>query len=400
MTLTIVDSCLRTFSGHHFEYARALVVEARSRGWATRVYAHKDVSPEITRELGATPVFSRDIHSVSMPLIDRFFHGRVRRALAAIRGNIDYFRELASIRAERETPSDVVLFHTITHQQVIAILLWRLLLVRSRTTRAVLLLRYRTDRPDLGRTSSHAAYRLGFLLARLAGDRVMFTTDSSLLADAYARLGARNMTVLPIPHAPDPAWTKTGLQRQPPRTVILPGYSSLAKGLGLLTEALRKHGERLAGLRFLVQASDHVSGSADKVRACIDELRAIHSVTLLPGSPDTATYYHWFCGADAALVVYDVDVYAGQTSGVFAEALSIGLPVITSGQSWMAKVIRDGLGSGLVLREYTADALADALCDYRDRADELARAAQSIAPTWRDEHSAGRYLDLIAGRLS
>lgn len=395
MRLAIFDNSLRTYSGHHFEYARCLVEESRRRGWVTRVYAHRNATADILEKLGAEAVFDRDIYSPPSRFLARFLKGRFYHIAATFVGNVRQFAELRKLKSERRDPSDILFFHTITHREILGILLWYWLYMRRSSTSLVLLLRYQTGRKGRDPRSEPATYRAAFRLIRNTLPRVHIVSDSSLLADLYQSLGAPAVGVLPIPHTPASSTPATMSANTDLKTVIMPGYSSIGKGLAILADAVDVWPEDLSHILLRVQSSDIKAGVPGAVQHCLDRLRRHSRVEILEGSPDTSTFYAWMSAADAVLVIYDPDYYGGQTSGIFSDAAALGKPVITSHPGWMSTQIENGRVAGKRMTDYSSPSLIDALREYLADAPACEAQARSFAEGWRSEHNAATLLNRL-----
>lgn len=396
MRIAIFDSCLRGYNGHHYEYARSIVDECRRRGWATRVYCHRDAGAGLVERLAADPVFHHDIYKLPLRFFERFLGGRLLNLVSAFYGNARYFRELGRVAPEHTDPSDVLFFHTITERQLIAIALWFLFRVPGRNASLVLLLRYRAGMTARSWSFGRITYRLAFALLRLSRRPVRLATDTELLADEYTRLSGRSVAVFPIPHMPGIPAACGAAPARPP-TLLMPGHSSIGKGLDVVAAAVERWPDDLAGVRLRVQVSDWISGDSDRVRALLAGMAARPFVTLLQGSPDTSVFYSWLQEADAILVPYNPALYGGQTSGIFAEAVGLGKPVITSPGSWMARQITSGRAAGTVMADYSAGGLIEAVRNFLRNRDHHEQQAAAMAAPWRAFHNSTTFVDLLAG---
>src|SRR5664279_1061037 len=123
--------------------------------------------------------------------------------------------------------------------------------------------------------------------------------------------------------------------------------------------------------RFIVHAPP--GSDRDAVRA----LRRLPQVELIgKGFARKAEYFAAVARARWILLPYDPQPYEVRTSGIFIEALGLGIPVVVTPGTWMAAELRAHGGRGLVMAGYRADALTQCL----EQAREMMLEAQPNAP--------------------
>jgi len=76
-------------------------------------------------------------------------------------------------------------------------------------------------------------------------------------------------------------------------------------------------------------------------------LPAALKLCLLPGPLDATAYAACFAGLDCALALHASPKYAASSSGIFVEALHLGIPSIVFSGTWMAKLIQQAATEGL-----------------------------------------------------
>ncbi|MCL2011660.1 MAG: hypothetical protein FWG75_02575 [Cystobacterineae bacterium] len=137
------------------------------------------------------------------------------------------------------------------------------------------------------------------------------------------------------------------------------GSPRMEKGFGCLPALLgalpAKVGER--PLELVVQTgarepsseiravSAILEGHAQKAAADPEALK----LQLLPGPLSSAAYASCFAGLDCALILYCSPKYAASSSGIFVEALHLGIPSIVFAGTWMGKLIRQAAEEGLCI---------------------------------------------------
>lgn len=380
--LCILDPSLRDLRGHHYEYNRCVIEEARRRGMETTLYAHRDVSLEIQQQLGALPHFKRDMSTSALPPVWRK-RGKLSRWLEPAAGNYSFAQDLNRLPP---LANDTLVFaHTLQHWQAWALARWH----RRHQLRLVMLLRYATDPQARWYSAIDSYYRLA--LQSLDPRRARVCTDTYRLANHLRRLTRLPVTVVPIPHVPhQPAPFHAPAA---PFRVLQLGHTSSNKGVGLLADLTDELGQ--LPLRLRVQISSHPYGNAHFLQTGLARLRSCDAVTVLEGNLDSSNYYRELVTADAVLTVYDPAAYGGGSSGVFAESVALEKPVITSPDTWMADEIAAGHASGIVLTDYSAPALLEGLRRYTREASQLAQAARTHGSAWRDFHGAANFCDRL-----
>jgi glycosyltransferase involved in cell wall biosynthesis len=132
------------------------------------------------------------------------------------------------------------------------------------------------------------------------------------------------------------------------------------KGAQLLAPAIASFAGRYPDARFIVHAPP--GSDRDAVRA----LELVPRVELIRKSfARKSDYFSCIGRARWILLPYDPEPYAERTSGIFIEALGLGVPVVITAGTWMATELRVRGGRGLVMPEYGAAALADCLSEAR-----------------------------------
>src|SRR5262249_7056359 len=113
----------------------------------------------------------------------------------------------------------------------------------------------------------------------------------------------------------------------------------------------------------------------------------------------TAQYYELLARAGIVLLPYTLENYHAQTSGIFAEALAWGKPVVVPRGTWMAAELKR-YGAGVTVlsggRHRLYETVLQAVEDYRC----LRSAAADKALRWREFHSPATYWRTIVASFS
>ena len=190
--------------------------------------------------------------------------------------------------------------------------------------------------PDL---TPYAIRLLRTLFSRLAASdmRPSFFTDSEQLARDYDQVAPGLFRVLPIPHTdPKPA--------MPPAHDVLTttyvGQARINKGyhhLPSIISKLRADWVENGKMRFVIQS--HIrSEQLPEVEPIRERLESLGPGVILTRDLQTdEEYRRMLWDSDIVLMPYNPEAYFVQTSGICAEALARGIPVVVPGGTWLAR---------------------------------------------------------------
>jgi glycosyltransferase involved in cell wall biosynthesis len=280
-----------------------------------------------------------------------------RKAFSALRHAYDVRRYYAFKRSTRRlmrtlrpTEGDIVFCPTIleVEARAVAALLRETPYCRNATwhllSRRNLLSGRRVD--YAAQESTLALFRRAFEPVRQAcGDGTMrFYTDTPELSEQHALLGVAEFSTLPIPHTYRP--------RQGPQTPGGPlrvtylgdarkekGYQYLPGVIGDLWNDYAKTGK----VQFVVQSNYNTPAGGAEAVVARAQLEALDSgaVEVIYGPLSSDQYANLLLSADVVLIPYDRDNYYARSSGILAEALSAGIPVVVPAGTWMARQFAD-----------------------------------------------------------
>ena len=216
--------------------------------------------------------------------------------------------------------------------------------------------------------------------AQLRGQRVYFYTDTESLTIQYNRLGVASFRTAPIPvgegfrvqssgfreesevrgqtvplspapplpcfHAPLVPLSHTAsdgpatrAEASALRHVVYLGDARTEKGYHWLPRLVEDAFAAKLPARFTLQSNYNVPGgepAAVVARARLEAAAADRRVRLIPHALGSEEYRRLLFAADVVVIPYDRDHYYARSSGVFAEALAAGKPVVVPAGTWMA----------------------------------------------------------------
>ena len=307
-------------------------------------------------------------------------------------------------------PEDLVFLPTANHREVLAIHRLIAKIGERRVPRFHLEFRHEiAERGNLA-NETRPAIRRETRFARLffdaykeypATDRLRFWADTEELADDYRHLSGFPFGVLPIPfnHGLIEDQTQPG---RPPLKCLYLGDVREEKGFHLLPDLIRdlSRTDCHSVLRFVIQATKpHPAALTPAISSAQRKLEGLESidpdlvelvgrdVNFLPREQ----YFHMLGRSDIVLCLYDAKVYRARSSGIMAEALAAGKPVVVPAGTWMDHQLPTGCGEGFSDMPSLVDALRKIAVDYpRYRAQ-----VQKQRAAWLARHSPRALLDCL-----
>ena len=267
---------------------------------------------------------------------------------------------------------------------------------------------------DAAASSERTEIRAAFeSFQREAGSRgIYFYTDSEELTEQYNQLGTFRFRTLPIPH------THTSRERidgQGPRRITYLGDARREKGYHLLPAIvweLKTDYLETGKARFVVQSNPNPrEGEAETASARAELGRFPSSLVTLYDEPlSTEGYQDLLRNSDITLLPYDRNDYSARSSGILAESLAAGIPVIVPAGTWLSRqlpaseysidTLNQGTGNmapfGAVGLAYQEVAEIPALIrEIVDHYNHYRKTATEFAAEWRQFHNADRLVKEI-----
>ncbi|HVX12973.1 MAG TPA: glycosyltransferase [Pirellulales bacterium] len=185
--------------------------------------------------------------------------------------------------------------------------------------------------------------------AQLSGQRVYFYTDTDPLTVQYNRLGAASFRTVPIPVAADyraeadaaSVDYNAASRRASEHSlhVVYIGDARTEKGYHWLPHLVGDSFAAGLPVRFTFQSNFNIPQGEPAPAVARTQLEALppsHRVELLKHPLASEPYRRLLLDSDVVVIPYDRDNYYARSSGIFAEALVAGKPVIVPAGTWMA----------------------------------------------------------------
>jgi glycosyltransferase involved in cell wall biosynthesis len=412
----LIDHSLVDYSGHHYEYARAVLDAAAADGRQAVLVTNRKFTADVASDW---PIYRAYKYGV-------WFHqGAPNWQIGAYRA-LGVARRIAR-RASRSTPSlppgetidrrglagslfdaarqgqfirdtrrvlqklavtgdDLVFVPTLSFADFAALCrLWQ------RDSRASCPDWHVVFRRSLCRLSLRE--RAFFRGAKDDLGRFRFWTDSEELTAEYRRATGRPFGTLPIPHAAPPCHAAG---KPPPLRILSLGDARLEKGFQHLPGLVRSltDGDSDRGqFEFYIQSHSTSPADEPQISSARAELARLanRGVTLFGTPLPPAQYRELLASGHLVVLPYDPRAYAARSSGIFAEAMAAGIPTVVPAGTWMARYSPTGAGETFRQIEMAPAAVRRISADYGN----YVRRARIGAAAWRRQHHADRLVSLL-----
>lgn len=399
--LLVVEEALKNQAAHFYEYVKSVAELNATVGGETVVVSHAGTEAVICDELGAHALFERSNWD------GVYNHPKAwKRYLGIVRHNWYVYRVMNRF-VKQHGPFDLLFAPTVVIYQLIG---WRLLMARhgGRSVKQIVLLfrnnagSYPADSstPVFKRSTSILKWALQSFRGLIAKGQARFVTDSTRLATEYRLLCGIEPEVWPSPRVA--AYAELAEDARPadaPVVFSCLGPARFEKGIDVMQAAIKAylaaHPEGCA--HFVIQWNAPIVDASGAPYLPDPALRADPRVTLIEQSMSSAAYDAAVEATDVMLLPYRRSSYFARISGVAVEAVTAGVPVIYTRDTWCEDLVSD-VGTGIGVSDNDVAGLADAIAtmtaDYpRYRAEARSRAVKA-----RQSHSGDAFLDKLWGK--
>jgi glycosyltransferase involved in cell wall biosynthesis len=395
MLVHIFDPQLDFADGHYATYDAAIVAEFARRGIKTFVYGSIKRASSVLSGLEAEPAFSRGIfEEVATDPITWALENFVQLGR-------EFHSDLARLGPDRFSSADLAFFPNIIQYQISGVADWIAELAPERRPAVILKPSYLTHAmPYLQRRPNKEMipllYRFSMRQLMSAHPRSWICSDTEEMVKQFGALSGIPIHLLPMPLVID---AQSPEPKTPPRTtVIYLGHASMLKGFHLLPEIVRRVLAAKDAPHFVIQ-------SYGEGRLCADLERSVADVppdklTLVRGTVDAGAYSRLLNMADIVLLPYVIEFYGWASSGIFAEAMSLGKVAVATHGTWPAQQLEKFRGGGVVFKTLNAESVAGAIRDAVRILPQLRERAAQAAPAWRKYHCPANLADRLLALVS
>jgi glycosyltransferase involved in cell wall biosynthesis len=148
--------------------------------------------------------------------------------------------------------------------------------------------------------------------------------------------------------------------------------------------------------RFVIQWNAPIHDADGALYAPDPALRADPHVTLIEQSMSSEDYDAAVASADVMLLPYRRASYFARISGVAVEAVTAGVPVIYTRDTWCEDLVRE-VGAGAGVDDGDVAGLCAAITEMADNYPRYRAAARARAALARASHSGAAFLDKLWG---
>jgi glycosyltransferase involved in cell wall biosynthesis len=391
MKVICIHHRLTGLTGHRFNEAYGLMHEFKRRGKEFLLLISIHAGEQIASTLHARAVLDDPTFQMEWS-----FQERTERFLAMLHAQID-----ADLNGD-----DCVLITVSTQLEANALTRWLKELPRHKKAWIVILIlsdRWnRSGREEYERQI--AEFRvLNAAISGLALEdarRLIFCSLTTALADELRDLLGTSVAVSPIPLEYDNADTKpfrTAIPKsRPPRVAVL-GGTRREKG-SLLMPNIVQACRPLVQVEFLIHlANDTLAAEESEKLARITEEP---EVTVIREPMSVSEYWAALRSSDIGLFPYEIIPYRKRISGVFAEAVAFGKPVVVPRGTWMAEQIDAGLAAGTIFEDLRPGSIARAIGRCVEDLMTMQQAAQTLSIEWRKNSCLSAFVDFIEEQIT
>lgn len=330
--------------GHEYMYTNAVYDAAIDAGISTVIYGSGNIKND-NFDRKVNPLFK------DLKLNVRKSKYSFLKLLGIIHENFYLFKKLKSISLNEHCPEEVFLFHTPFYRHFPAIYFWYRNLEKKPIL--ILILRY-----SLFSSEKYLKYlKKNFYLNLIkiiyiklfyynfGNDKIILGTDSDILVQEFYKFEKIPVVLFPIPipnqifqiGTISQSMNQQFLEKEKYITIVSLGPARDDKGSYLLYETIVEVLNRWDGkkIQFLIQTKTSDQGS-ERTRRTIGLLSSIGPcVKTFNRSLSQEEYWNIFNQADIVLLPYEAKAYRARTSGIFAEAMTLGKYIIIPRDTWM-----------------------------------------------------------------
>jgi glycosyltransferase involved in cell wall biosynthesis len=389
MKIVCIHPRFAGLTSHHYNESHGLMHEFGRRGMQFVLFIHINASARIAAEFNARAVIDDPTFRMEWS-----FEERSERFLAMLHTQID-----PVVNAH-----DCVLITVSTQLEAHALTRWLQELPRDKKPWIVIL--FLSDRWN---RSGRAEYerqiaefrKLNGAISSLAPEdarRMIFFTLTDLLAEELGELLGTKVHVAPIPlEYGDPQLYPPAKRDSPlPRVAVL-GGTRREKGSYLLPDIVRAC-RSYVPVEFLVHVTNN-SLTAEEA-AQLAPIAEESNVIVIREAMSLPEYNLALNSADIGLFPYEVIPYRKRNSGVFAEAVAYGKPVVATRGTWMAEQIQAGRAAGTIFDDLEPDAIACAIARCVADLESLRESARALSVEWRKGSGISGFVDLIQKHIA
>lgn len=415
MQIIALDNGLVDRRTHSYHIALSLRAIADDHGLPVRIFGSRWMKTEVKSDTGGIPFFSFGLYAnFKLPTLNQFcqfaldgYWQRRKLPFDASRSeilnskilNLLYRRDLSRLPSDVWSQDTIVIVMGACQNQLLGLINHLISAPEAKRPMVICQLMFAPSWTPWGIPSLHGKnlYAEIFKRASLLKASLKFVVETEELKAVYHQQFGINANVVPIPLADAIVSPKKRQTEQAVRLGFF-GYAKKAKGFHLLPETILLAEKSSMPVRFLIHMQ-HTSWEEETIRT-EQIMNQVPNTEILRGVLTKEKYYSLFEKVDAVLLPYDPEEYRGRGSGILVEAVSAGLPVIASANTWAATAILADEAEGEIFSPYTALGLVEAIGRLCSQIEERKSKAILKAARFRERHSTESYLRRILSLAS
>lgn len=402
----IIDSGLRSLSGHNFSYTQAVRQALIKLGATVDVFVNRGCPSDLAEAHQLQPLFT--VGAFDFP----FGHGRIRD-LIHVQAQSHVFAEELEHGLRERAAYDFIFSHTLADFELIG---WSRYLKRNTIRGALAVVLRQTPRYSAcswWRRAFNPYWRLRpRYLARLRrrlGSRFLLCTDSRALTDEYSHVYRHPILSLPIPlnpglYEPHPnaalsVSTRYSFRNRSRLRIGYLGEARSPKGFHLLPSVVRAVIASEEAARFVIQCPLPSAGGEASMKAVLADLADLAGqhpdrAVLIHERLSTDDYADLAQNLDIILIPYIDEHYRAATSGIFTEAVALGKPVVVPSDTWMSRELATA-GSGVVFPREDPSRLGPATLEVVRNYPKHQAAAALGCEAWKAFHNSRTLAEML-----
>ncbi len=386
MTVLIVDEEFSSFGGHHAAYDLPIIEELERRRIPCVLLTDMKLGSE-TSPFRVLPAFNT---RAAVALRSSFVPQLVTRILSSLVGNLVTSWDLVRKVTPHTASGDLIVLARPLSRTRIAYGVWLWYLKRLGRRLSVIYVVHNEPEPLFGSQIR--------ILRRLAqGHHLEFVAHSPAIAAQVGQYLGFQPKVIALPFKPYDLVDRPSGRKGAVRFAFL-GLGHHSKGLDLVLQAVKLCAELVDGnkMEFTIQCylpfRDH---AAEELHRSAKELSVtITSIILIEHELRPSEYLLELQRSDVVLVPHRLDTYRYALSGVFADAMAAGRPVIVAEGSYMSELVRES-GAGVSFESGSGLSLQRAIVEAARRIDELLAHAKTARERWVREQGPDAFVTLL-----
>jgi glycosyltransferase involved in cell wall biosynthesis len=382
----LIDEEYGAYGGHHASYDLPICEELERRGIAYCLLADSQLDASRI-EYEVIPTFHT---RAALRLRSRYIPRIVNRIVAAVVGNMITTYDLVRAATAHVHSGDLIVLCRPLSRTRISYAVWlRFLAVRARRVTIVYVVHNKPEPLfDL---------QMRVLRGLARPHRLQLVAHSPAVANLVRQRLGIYPTVIPLPFTGVGFVGRPVVDGEPIRFAFL-GLGHRTKGLDLLVRAVENSADRLATrkVQFAIQCYlPFMDTASEGLRQQTRELRTrFIGVEVLDQELTPSDYLRELQLAHVVLIPHRLEAYRFALSGVFADAMSAGRPVIVAEGSYMSEIVHQ-TGAGVTFESGNADSLGEAIDHASERIGPLMDCARAVAERWALEHGPSAFVSRL-----